>query len=185
MMKAVFETEFFKDNIVNVDFWYTTSDDNSLDFVHGVSHYVEKLTGVINWEPRFVTWACPMCPDDYKEANCVSDGKYCAMRKNSNLRISGAELLHEDLRQFCLHSLTKDHESSGIFFGAKELAMSKLINSKALAPQAIYFEYLKRAHELYETRISEEESEKLMDNFGIDFGKIQECVNETFEGPNH
>jgi len=37
MMKAVFMTEFFSDNIVNVDFWYTSSDDTSLDFIHGIA----------------------------------------------------------------------------------------------------------------------------------------------------
>ena len=108
MLKAVFMTEFFADNTVNVDFWYTSSDDKSLDFIRGVSRYVEKLTNRINWEPRFVTWSCPMCPDDYKEQNCISDGKYCSMKKNENLKISGVELLHEDLRQYCLYSLTKD-----------------------------------------------------------------------------
>jgi len=30
------------------------------------------------------------------------------MRKSKNLKISGSELLHEDLRQYCLYSLTKD-----------------------------------------------------------------------------
>ena len=101
-IKASFLTEFYEDGHVIVNYWYTSGDDRSLDFVRDISKYVEKLSDVIQWEPRFVTWACPHCDDYFKQANCVSDGKYCAMRHDEKLKISGSQLILEDLRQHCL-----------------------------------------------------------------------------------
>lgn len=176
MMKAVFMTEFFSDNIVNVDFWYTSSDDTSLDFIHGIAQHIEKLADIINWEPRFVTWSCSTCPDDYKQENCLSDGKYCSMRKSKNLKISGSELLHEDLRQYCLYSLTKDFKLDSMIDDESNLfgfSIKQLLEKKALPPQALYFEYLKRAHELFKDRITEEDSMKIMENWGINIDKVR------------
>lgn len=65
-IKASFLTEFYEDGQVMVEYWYTTGDDRSLDFVRDISKYVERLSDVINWTPRFVTWACPKCEDDFK-----------------------------------------------------------------------------------------------------------------------
>lgn len=105
------------------------------------------------------------------------------------MKISGAELLNEDLRQYCLYSLTKDfnidqitNEDSDSLFG---YTVKSLLKSKAVPVQALYFEYLKRAHELFVDRITEDDSYKLMDNWGINIEKVQQCVNETFDGPNH
>ena len=103
-IKASFLTEFYEDGHVMVNYWYTSGDDKSLDFIRDVSKYVERLADIITWEPRFVTWACPHCAEPMKKKDCLSDGKYCAMRHNSRLKINGKELLMEDLRQYCLNS---------------------------------------------------------------------------------
>lgn len=113
-IKASFLTEFYDDGHVMVNYWYTSGDDRSLDFVRDISKYVEKLSSSIIWQPRFVTWACPHCDDDFKKQNCVSDGKYCAMRHDEKLKISGKELIMEDLRQHCLSSLAQDWENGFI-----------------------------------------------------------------------
>lgn len=66
-IKASFLTEFYDDGHVMVNYWYTSGDDRSLDFVRDISKYVEKLSSSIIWQPRFVTWACPHCDDDFKK----------------------------------------------------------------------------------------------------------------------
>lgn len=48
-IKASFLTEFYEDGQVMVEYWYTTGDDRSLDFVRDISKYVERLSDVINW----------------------------------------------------------------------------------------------------------------------------------------
>jgi hypothetical protein len=102
-IKASFLTEFYEDGKVMVEYWYTSGDDRSLDFARDISKYVERLSDVIIWQPRPVTWACPHCDDTFKNNQCVSDGKYCAMKHDDKLKLSGSELIHEDLRQYCIY----------------------------------------------------------------------------------
>lgn len=97
-IKASFLTEFYEDGHVIVNYWYTSGDDRSLDFIRDVSKYVEKLSDIITWEPRFVTWSCPHCEPVFKSKECLSDGKYCAMKHNEKLKEDGYFLLFEDLR---------------------------------------------------------------------------------------
>lgn len=106
-LKASFLTEFFEDGEILVEYWYTSGDDKSLDFVRDLSKYVEKIADIVKFTPRFVTWACPDCDDSFKKKNCLSDGKYCAMKHNEMLKVDGADLLKEDLRQHCLFTMIK------------------------------------------------------------------------------
>lgn len=97
-VKASFLTEFYEDGHVVVNYWYTAGDDRSMDFIRDVSKYVERLSDIITWEPRFVTWACPHCDEAMKKRDCVSDGKYCAMKHNSRLKVDGKDIIMENLR---------------------------------------------------------------------------------------
>lgn len=54
-----------------------------------------------------------------------------------------------------------------------------------LPPQSIFFEYMKRAHQLFIDRIDSEESYSLMNKLGINTDVIKKCVEETFSGSNH
>jgi len=68
-----------EDNQVDVEVWYTSSDDKSLDFLRNFREFVLPIMSEIHFYPRSVTWACPHCEVEWKRKNCVSDGKYCAM----------------------------------------------------------------------------------------------------------
>ena len=97
-----------------VEYWYTSGDDRSLDFIRDISKYVERLSEKIQWQPRLVTWACPHCDDSFKSKNCVSDGKYCAMKHDKKMKIEGQALLMEDLRQHCISSMIKSFDSPAL-----------------------------------------------------------------------
>lgn len=58
----------------------------------------------------------------------------------------------------------------------------KKLYDKNLPAQSIYFEYMKRAHQLFVDRINEEESYKLMGDMDINTDVIKQCVKETFMG---
>lgn len=104
-LKAEFLMETHADNTVLAQFWYTSSDDKSLDFIRYVSDYLEPIIRHVNFEPRFVTWACQQCIPVFKQRNCVSDGKYCSMQHDLWSNISGREIIMEDLRQYCLYEI--------------------------------------------------------------------------------
>ena len=67
-----------ENNSVNIELFYTSSDDRSLDFIRNMAEYLEPIIQQITFEPKFVSWACPRCDSDFKRKNCISDGKYCA-----------------------------------------------------------------------------------------------------------
>jgi len=45
--------------------WYSSSEDRSLDFVRNMAVHIEPLMDQIAFEPKFVTFACTSCSDDY------------------------------------------------------------------------------------------------------------------------
>lgn len=48
-IKASFLTDFYEDGQVMVEYWYTSGDDRSMDFIRDISHYVERLSDTIIW----------------------------------------------------------------------------------------------------------------------------------------
>jgi len=68
------------DNTVEWQFFYTSDNDKSLDFIRNFYEYYTKFEkSDVEFTPHTVTWACPNCDSDFKKKECVSDGKYCAM----------------------------------------------------------------------------------------------------------
>jgi hypothetical protein len=102
-LTAEFNIEVREDNEVNVEVWYTSSDDKSLDFLRNFEEFIEPILPHIHFYPRTVTWACPHCETAWKKTNCFSDGKYCAMQHDNNLHLDGVEILQENLRHYCLN----------------------------------------------------------------------------------
>lgn len=49
----------------------------------------------------------------------------------------------------------------------------------------MYFEYMKRSHQLFIDRVDEHESYKLMDEMNLNTSLIQACVSDTFTGNNY
>ena len=56
---AEFFMDYRTDNRVDVDFFYTTSDDKSLDLLKNLADYMEPLLRYIDFKPRMVSWPCP------------------------------------------------------------------------------------------------------------------------------
>lgn len=85
--KAALTAEFVMenpDNTVELDYFYTSDSDKSLDFIRNFKESYEKFTRAeVDFTPHIVTWACPQCDSEFKRKECVSDGKYCAMNHQS------------------------------------------------------------------------------------------------------
>ena len=107
-IKVEFNAMTTDDNTVNAELWYTSSDDRSLDFIRNIAEDLVPITEYMSFEPKFVTYACPHCDSQFKKANCVSNGKYCAIQNNELLDLDGIEIIMEDLRQHCIYETTTD-----------------------------------------------------------------------------
>jgi len=106
----------------------------------------------INFYPRSVTWACPHCEVAWKKANCVSDGKYCAMQHEDNLHLEGKEIILENLRHFCLNKFATSTKAPGIF--GEKLYSDELDRTIRIPRQHTFFAYIQKSHELCRSRIS-------------------------------
>ena len=67
-----------KSRKAEIEIWYSSNNQRSLDFIKEFDRYAHKLKGYVDITPRFVSWGCPACTTDFKREECFSDGKYCA-----------------------------------------------------------------------------------------------------------
>jgi len=95
------EFEMPMHEIVDVDFWFTSSSDRAIDFLEDFNKIENQLGSKINFRPRYVFWECSNCDAKYMENDCYGGGKYCAV-ESSNANIKGRDIVQEDLRQLCL-----------------------------------------------------------------------------------
>ena len=150
-----------KSKEAEVEIWYSSGNQLALDFIKEFDRFAHKLKGHVNITPRFVTWPCPMCSPEFKEEECVSNGKYCAPNhiKDDFHRVSGISILEEDLRQKCLHIQLKEknHEPK-------------------------WWDYMKEVHSECFGYISEECSKNAHKKLHLDYEKTMKCVDESFLG---
>lgn len=150
-MGATLSAEFSvkeKGATADVEIWYSSNNQRALDFVKEFDRYAHKLAGYVNITPRFVTWGCPGCRKDFKNAECFSDGKYCApnhMKDDFNM-FSGQDIILEDLRQSCLHQ-----------------------NLVKLSQEPKWWDYIKEVHSMCFGFISEDCSENAHKRLNLDF----------------
>lgn len=65
------------DNHVEVELWFSTLVDFPDTLLEGMYDYHNLLGNDVSFEPRIATFACEDCPQDIKERDCLSNGKYC------------------------------------------------------------------------------------------------------------
>jgi hypothetical protein len=90
------------DNRVEYDVWYSSSNDVALDFFHDFMKIDKKFGDQVLMTPRLVFWECINCETEFIQKNCYAGGKYCATDSGSS-RLSGQEIILEDLRQMCIY----------------------------------------------------------------------------------
>ena len=103
---------------VHVELWFSSNNILALDFIKEFDKYMHQLEGRVDFEPRYVTWACPYCSDDYKSEECFGNGQYCAPNheRSSYSNIFGREIISEDLRQHCLHKSLKEQGKESLWW---------------------------------------------------------------------
>lgn len=84
------------------EFWYSSGDYDSWDLLGRFGAYQKQLKKRASFSPHIFTWSCPMCDQDFKSHNCISDGEYCETAAGLE---DARELLFEDLRHMCLFEL--------------------------------------------------------------------------------
>lgn len=159
--KAALSAEFIIEMQDHVEWqlWYTSINDKSLDFIKNFNEYQQKFDrDQIRFQPHIVTWACPYCSTDYKEKECLSDGRYCSMNHKGHY-IKGSDIILEDLREICLYK-----------------------NLHAKAKEQKWWEYMQYVHKMCYEEITEECSKMAHKHLGLDYKETMDCVDGSFEG---
>jgi hypothetical protein len=106
------------DGALEIELWYSSNNNPALNFIKEFEKYAHDLAGHINFTPRFVTWSCPECTIEFKQSECLVNGKYCAPNHAFSLftQEKGRDILVEDLRQMCLHSLLSDQNNEKVWW---------------------------------------------------------------------
>ena len=151
-------------DVAEVEFWYSSSSQRALDFIKEFDKYAHRLKDYVVIKPRFVTWACPACSDSFKREECFSNGQYCAPNhiKDDFNRIKGQDIMHEDLRQSCLHQSLQE-----------------------IGHEPKWWDYIKEVHKECFGFISEECSKNAHKRLKLDFDATEKCVNDSFMSVDH
>ena len=90
------------DNRVEYDIWLSSSSDKALDFIQDFGKLDTKFGKDALMTPHYVFWQCENCEQEFTDKHCFAGGKYCA-QDSSNYKLSGREIILEDLRQICIY----------------------------------------------------------------------------------
>lgn len=88
------------DDRVEYDVWFSSSNDVALDFLQDFRAIDQRFGKSVLMTPRYVFWECRNCDAEFKQEHCFGDGAYCA---TSRTRLTGQQILLEDLRQMCIY----------------------------------------------------------------------------------
>lgn len=95
-VKAALVAQFIMynpDDRVEWDLWYTSANDKSMDFINYFREDAAKLGDHALFTPYIVTWSCTYCEDEFKNKECVSGGKYCAIMHGDSKYINGKDII--------------------------------------------------------------------------------------------
>ena len=154
--------EFNMPNIeekVHVELWYSSNNVLALDFLKEFDKYRHELKDRIEFEPRFVTWACDFCADEYKQEECFGNGKYCAPNheRSSYSNVYGRDIISEDLRQACLHEMLKKQ-----------------------GQEQLWWDYIKYVHQECFDNISGQCSKLGHQEINVKYDTTLSCVSQSF-----
>jgi len=82
-----------------------------------MGEYLKPILNQTVFTPSYITWPCLWCPQKFKDAGCVSNGKYCTAMYGSDTGLKGKELVVETLREYCLAKILEQDGTEHKFFG--------------------------------------------------------------------
>jgi len=94
---AEFDMSHNKNNIVEYDFWLTSSSSRALDFLEDFTKFDESLKDKVKFTPHYVFWECTDCDKTHVRKDCFGGGRYCAVEPSNDM-MKGREIVLEDLR---------------------------------------------------------------------------------------
>lgn len=149
------------DNEVEMQLWYSSSNVKALNFLKEFDMlYSEEIDRYLSFKPKFVTWNCNACSEDFKKKECFGDGEYCAPNDGRNNAYEhGSDIILEDLREMCLFD---------------QMTSQRQVYK--------WWHYMNYVHQSCYDFITEDCSRIAHEEIGEDYKKTLQCVKSSFKG---
>lgn len=164
-------------HIVEMDLWMSSGSKESLAFLKDFSPKRQMLNEVMKFTPHFAVFSMPSTdPAVYNGMCSDTSGEFCAEDPDGSGLVSGKDVLDEDVRQLCIHELTRvPMAQTEARLGAPTVEFAKQ-----------YWHYAEKLLEKCPTdapeaikRFGFECSVGLMKEVGLDVDAVQRCVTHS------
>lgn len=118
-------------NKVEVDFWYTSTLDLGLKLTNEMAAMSTSFGNDHNkqplFTPRIATYSCVHCPLEFRDKNCVSNGRYCAfdprymeafnLENDEEFKLTGRQVIIQALKEKCFSKIMSEkYKDQGTLF---------------------------------------------------------------------
>ncbi|CAE8617544.1 unnamed protein product [Polarella glacialis] len=168
------------DHVVTLDMWMSAASIESMKFLKEFAPKRRTLNEVMIFNPHYAVFSMDGSDPAVYSGLCSDEtGRFCAEDPDGNGKISGRDVLDEDVRELCIHESTKVARTS----------LQDLKSGKGLVEYAAkYWDYM----EIFldrcpldadnpQDRFGEACSLKVMRQVGINPDEIMQCVMSTKE----
>lgn len=185
-------------HIVDVDLWMSSGSKESQLFLKNFAPRRKKLNEVMSFTPHYAVFSMPSSdPSVYQELCSDTTGQYCAEDPDASGDITGRDVLDENVRQLCIHDLTKvpmasrQEAADAAVKAAEESSKSGNVRGSGSKTTAVlfsepYWNYVEKISDrcpvdglAEESKFGYTCSKKLMTELGIDTMRVDKCVMET------
>merc|ERR1712072_245978 len=163
------------DHIVKLDLWMNSAALDSQSFLKKFTETRKTLNEVVKFTPHYHVFSADPALSGYSGLCSDPSARYCSEDPDGAGPVSGKDVLEEDVRQLCIHEITRvprsrklGSESPIVFYAEKwwnyveKFAKRCPVDSQDVAQ-----------------RFGKECSEKLMEEVGIDVSRVRQCVADT------
>jgi len=166
------------DKVVQMDLWMNSASKKSMKFLKEFSPRRKALNEVVKFQPHYAVFGMPATdPAVYRDLCSDTSGSYCAEDPDGNGAVTGKDALEEDVRQLCIHELTKVPRNS----------LESLEAGRPIVEYAEkYWSYVERLIDECPIDAKSDEgrfgtvcAERLMKAVGLDVEKVQDCMRDT------
>lgn len=162
------------DHVVLVDLWMSSGSRESMRFISEFSPKRKALNDAMKFVPHYHVFSMESTVDNGEL--CLDDrGEFCAEDPDGDGPITGKMVIEEDVRQLCIHDITKVKRSS------PEIRKKGVQHVEYSAKYWDYVELMRTECSIDDAKngFGEECSEKLMRKVGINVGKVKNCVDTS------
>merc|ERR1719327_1686190 len=100
-------------HVVLTDLWMSSGSRESMRFLKEFSPKRKALNEAVKFVPHFHVFSMQSATD-YNNLCTATDAKFCAEDPDGSGPITGRDVLDEDVRQLCIHEMTKASQETWV-----------------------------------------------------------------------